>query len=557
MPERAGDDRRSRTRCARGASRRRVRLHRRRRGGRMDAGREPAVVRPMDVPSPRAPGCERARPVDRALRGPHLDAGHRRARGPINGSCTPTGTSAPRGAPRRPAPIACLSSSGFDLLDGIVAASDGPKWWQLYVSADRGFTAEMLARVAAGGFGAIVWTVDLPVYGIRRRDERNAFEIPDELVPAGFGNDGAIAWDDLPWIREQAAGLPVLVKGILTPEDAELALRAGADGIVVSNHGGRQLDSSIPALGRAPRRRGGRRRPHPRADGRRGAVAAPTSSRRWRSAPRRSWSAVRPPGVWPSGEARASRTCSASSGRSWRTRWPCAGAGPSRRSGASSSSPRRDAAQGVWQAGRSMPGFDLHTHSTYSDGTATPAENVRLAIERGLEGIAVTDHDTTGGYADAFAAAEGTVAAGRSRDRVQRRIRGRVAPRPGVLGRSRARRPAGGAPAAERHPVPARRADGGEAPGARLRRVLRTRPRDRRRRPDRAASSRAGDGRSRHRADGGGGVRSVHLRRRDRVRAEARPRPARRAGVDRRGGRRLRPGASRHVAGQRAPCRRS
>lgn len=55
-----------------------------------------------------------------------------------------------------------------------------------------------------------------------------------------------------------------------------------------------------------------------------------------------------------------------------------------------------------------MPGLDLHTHSTYSDGTATPTENVRLAIERGLEGIAVTDHDTTGGYADAFAAAEGT-----------------------------------------------------------------------------------------------------------------------------------------------------
>ncbi|HTG48546.1 MAG TPA: PHP domain-containing protein [Actinomycetota bacterium] len=55
-----------------------------------------------------------------------------------------------------------------------------------------------------------------------------------------------------------------------------------------------------------------------------------------------------------------------------------------------------------------MPGYDLHTHSTYSDGTATPAENVRLAVERGLEGIAVTDHDTTAGYDDAFAAAEGT-----------------------------------------------------------------------------------------------------------------------------------------------------
>ena len=148
--------------------------------------------------------------------------------------------------------IACLSSSGFDLLDAIVAASEGPKWWQLYVSADRGFTAEMLARVAAGGFRAIVWTVDLPVYGMRRRDERNAFEIPDALVPAGFGNDGAIAWDDLPWIREQAAGLPVLVKGILTREDAELAVRAGADGIIVSNHGGRQLDFSPPALGALP-----------------------------------------------------------------------------------------------------------------------------------------------------------------------------------------------------------------------------------------------------------------------------------------------------------------
>jgi isopentenyl diphosphate isomerase/L-lactate dehydrogenase-like FMN-dependent dehydrogenase len=148
--------------------------------------------------------------------------------------------------------IACISSSGYDLLDAIVAGSDGPRWWQLYVSPDRAFTATMLGRVAAAGFGAIVWTVDLPAYGIRRRDERNGFDIPEALVPAGYGNDGSITWHDLAWIREQADGLPVLVKGILTREDAELALGAGVDGIIVSNHGGRQLDASVAALDALP-----------------------------------------------------------------------------------------------------------------------------------------------------------------------------------------------------------------------------------------------------------------------------------------------------------------
>ncbi|HTG48545.1 MAG TPA: alpha-hydroxy acid oxidase [Actinomycetota bacterium] len=148
--------------------------------------------------------------------------------------------------------IATISSSGYDLLEAVAATGDAPRWWQLYVSEDRGFTATMLQRVAAAGFRAIVWTVDLPAYGIRRRDERNAFEIPPELVPAGFGNDGRITWDDLPWIREHAGGLPVLLKGILTREDAELAVRAGADGIVVSNHGARQLDAVPAALDALP-----------------------------------------------------------------------------------------------------------------------------------------------------------------------------------------------------------------------------------------------------------------------------------------------------------------
>lgn len=130
-------------------------------------------------------------------------------------------------------------------LEVIAAASDAPTWWQLYVFRDRGFTEAMLQRVAPAGYGAVVFTVDLPVGGLRYRDRRNAFEIPPSMLPAGGDYDPAIRWDDLAWIKE-LTGLPVLVKGILTAEDARLASDAGADGIVVSNHGGRQLDG-VPA----------------------------------------------------------------------------------------------------------------------------------------------------------------------------------------------------------------------------------------------------------------------------------------------------------------------
>jgi isopentenyl diphosphate isomerase/L-lactate dehydrogenase-like FMN-dependent dehydrogenase len=135
-------------------------------------------------------------------------------------------------------------------LEAIAAASSGPRWWQLYVFADRGFTADMLHRVAAAGYGAVVFTVDLPVVGTRNRDDRNGFEIPVPLRPSGGPYDPAIGWGDLAWIREHAP-LPILVKGILTAEDARLAVDAAADGIVVSNHGGRQLDgvqASVEAL---------------------------------------------------------------------------------------------------------------------------------------------------------------------------------------------------------------------------------------------------------------------------------------------------------------------
>jgi isopentenyl diphosphate isomerase/L-lactate dehydrogenase-like FMN-dependent dehydrogenase len=135
-------------------------------------------------------------------------------------------------------------------LEVIASATDGPKWWQLYVFRDRGFTEEMLHRVAEAGYGAVVFTVDLPVGGLRYRDLRNGFEIPESVRPSGGEYDPVIRWDDLAWIREHTV-LPILVKGILTAEDASRALEAGADGIVVSNHGGRQLDgtpASVDAL---------------------------------------------------------------------------------------------------------------------------------------------------------------------------------------------------------------------------------------------------------------------------------------------------------------------
>jgi isopentenyl diphosphate isomerase/L-lactate dehydrogenase-like FMN-dependent dehydrogenase len=138
--------------------------------------------------------------------------------------------------------IMVVSSTTVDYLEEIAAASDGPKWWQLYVFTDRGETVELLHRVHAQGFAAVCLTVDFPVSGLRHRDTRSGFDMPiglpaDDIV---FAPD--LTWDDLSWIRD-AAPLPLLVKGIMTGEDARIAVDVGGDGIVVSNHGGRQLDS--------------------------------------------------------------------------------------------------------------------------------------------------------------------------------------------------------------------------------------------------------------------------------------------------------------------------
>ena len=133
------------------------------------------------------------------------------------------------------------------------AAADGPRWLQLYVQLDRTQTLDHLAEAKEAGYGAVVLTVDLPLVGRRERDVRLGFAIPPE-IPLHYGTlvdvDPTLTWRDLEWIRA-ATDLPLVLKGIVTREDAVLAVEHGVDGLWVSNHGGRQLDgvaASIDAL---------------------------------------------------------------------------------------------------------------------------------------------------------------------------------------------------------------------------------------------------------------------------------------------------------------------
>jgi 4-hydroxymandelate oxidase len=133
------------------------------------------------------------------------------------------------------------------------AAADGPRWLQLYVQLDRALTLDHLAEAREAGYTAVVLTVDLPHIGRRERDLRLGFTIPPK-IPLPYGTlddvDPTLSWRDLEWVRE-ATELPLVVKGILTREDALLAAEHGVDAVWVSNHGGRQLDrvaASIDAL---------------------------------------------------------------------------------------------------------------------------------------------------------------------------------------------------------------------------------------------------------------------------------------------------------------------
>ena len=147
-------------------------------------------------------------------------------------------------------PFALSTTSSCSIEDVAEAAPDGTRWFQLYTQADPGRSRALVERAAGAGYSAIVLTVDLSVLGYRQRDRRNAFDIG--IVPLGnFGEEEigpthkepalTLTWDDLAEIRGWSS-LPLVLKGILTGEDARLAVEHGADGIVVSNHGGRQLD---------------------------------------------------------------------------------------------------------------------------------------------------------------------------------------------------------------------------------------------------------------------------------------------------------------------------
>ena len=145
-------------------------------------------------------------------------------------------------------------------LEQIAQASSGPKWFQLYMPADRGVATELLQRAKAANYRAIVFTIDTVVASNRETDRRNHFRSP---LPAGnfIGQNGAygaqafksdLGWDDVAFVQK-TTGLPVLLKGVLTPELAAAAIDHGCAGVQVSNHGGRQLDDVSASIAALPR----------------------------------------------------------------------------------------------------------------------------------------------------------------------------------------------------------------------------------------------------------------------------------------------------------------
>jgi L-lactate dehydrogenase (cytochrome) len=180
-------------------------------------------------------------------------------------------------------------------VEEVAGATNNPPWFQLYVMRDRGYAEELMSRAHAVGSPVLILTVDLAVVGARHRDVRNAVvgrpQLPAKLLrgvdlalhpgwirdvgiggrPLTFGNlekvvpganspvafrdwvdsqfDPSVTWDDIAWVREHWDGR-LLVKGVLDPEDARQAAEVGVDGVIVSNHGGRQLDS-VPSTVRA------------------------------------------------------------------------------------------------------------------------------------------------------------------------------------------------------------------------------------------------------------------------------------------------------------------
>ena len=149
-----------------------------------------------------------------------------------------------------------LSTISSVPMEGVAAAvPDAPRWFQLYAPADRSACQALVERAAASGYEAVAVTVDLPLPGNRERDRRNGFVLhlgahlpPDQPTDeSGIIELPTLTWDDLAWLRS-VCPIPLVAKGVLRADDAVRAVEVGCDGIWVSNHGGRQLDTSVAGI---------------------------------------------------------------------------------------------------------------------------------------------------------------------------------------------------------------------------------------------------------------------------------------------------------------------
>jgi L-lactate dehydrogenase (cytochrome) len=177
-------------------------------------------------------------------------------------------------------PMIASTASAFTMEEIAAAGGEAPRWFQLYWANDRDLAASLVDRAGAAGYGAIVLTVDTFIPGWKPRDLQQAWlpflggvgvanyfedpvfraaleKPPEEDVGAATGHflgiqaNPALSWNDLGWLRERTE-LPIVIKGIQHAEDARLAVEHGIDGVVVSNHGGRQVDGAIASLDALP-----------------------------------------------------------------------------------------------------------------------------------------------------------------------------------------------------------------------------------------------------------------------------------------------------------------
>ncbi|WP_409333559.1 alpha-hydroxy acid oxidase [Cuspidothrix issatschenkoi] len=167
-----------------------------------------------------------------------------------------------------------LSTLATKSLEEVARVTNGWQWFQLYIHKDQGLTRALVERAYKAGYKAICLTVDAPVLGKRERDQHNEFTLPPGLHPANLTNisgldipqtkgesgllsyfaqqiNPAVTWKDLEWLQSLSP-LPLVVKGILRADDAIRAVEYGAQAIIVSNHGGRQLDGAIASLDALP-----------------------------------------------------------------------------------------------------------------------------------------------------------------------------------------------------------------------------------------------------------------------------------------------------------------